>query len=201
MRGFCAGEAASLVEQVQGVEAQAPFRQMPTRRGGTISVAMTNCGAFGWVSDRGGYRYDALDPLSGQPWPAMPMAFGRLAARAAVAGGYAAVRPEACLVNRYVAGNRLSLHQDRDELDHDAPIVSVSLGLPATFLFGGMARRDPVRPWRVRSGDVVVWGGASRLAFHGVSAVPAGEHPLTGPCRINLTFRCVRRRGLSLALD
>lgn len=192
MRGFCLDDAASLLEAVRRVEARAPFRRMATRGGGTISVAMTNCGALGWVSDRIGYRYDGVDPGSGEFWPPMPEAFRDLAGRAAVAGGFAPMVPDACLVNRYAAGNRLSLHQDRDELDEAVPIVSVSLGLPATFLFGGLARRDPVRRWRVESGDVVVWGGASRLAFHGVSQVSAGDHALAGPFRINLTFRSVK---------
>ena len=193
LRGFCLGEAASLLEQVRAIEARAPFRRMATRGGGTISVAMTNCGALGWVSDRTGYRYDGVDPGSDEPWPPMPDAFRRLAGRAAVAGGFAPMSPDACLVNRYAPGNRLSLHQDRDELDDAVPIVSVSLGLPATFLFGGLARHDPVRRFRLEGGDVVVWGGASRLAFHGVSPVPAGDHPLAGSCRINLTFRSVKR--------
>ena len=195
LRGFCVAEAARLLDQVRGIEAMAPFRRMTTRGGGSLSVAMTNCGGLGWVSDRAGYRYDAIDPLSGRPWPGMPHDFRSLAGRAAVAAGFTAMPPDACLVNRYEPGSRLSLHQDRDELDMAAPIVSVSLGLPATFLFGGLARRDPVRRFRLQSGDVAVWGGASRLAFHGVSTVPAGDHPLTGRCRINLTFRRVQGRG------
>jgi alkylated DNA repair protein (DNA oxidative demethylase) len=199
LRGFCVAEVARLLEQVRAIEAASPFRRMTTRQGGSLSVAMTNCGGTGWVSDRSGYRYDAIDPLTGRPWPAMPAGFAALAARASVACGYAALRPEACLVNRYAPGNRLSLHQDRDDLDEVAPIVSVSLGLPATFLFGGLARCDPVLRFRLESGDVVVWGGGSRLAFHGVATVPAGEHPLTGACRINLTFRSVR--ALSLLPD
>ncbi len=152
---------------------------------------MTNCGILGWVSDARGYRYDRLDPLSGQPWPAMPALFGSVAGRAASAAGYAGFAPAACLVNRYEARTKLSLHQDRDELDLAAPIVSVSLGLPATFLFGGQERRDPTVRVRVESGDVVVWGGASRLAYHGVAPLAAGEHRLAGACRINLTFRKV----------
>ena len=189
LHGFCADEAAVLLEHVRGIEARSPFRRMTTRGGGTLSVAMTNCGTIGWVSDRTGYRYDAIDPLTGQPWPTMPPGFTDLARRAATAGGFDAMSPDACLVNRYAPGDRLSLHQDRDELDTAVPIVSVSLGLPAVFLFGGMARVDPTRRFRLESGDVVVWGGPSRLAFHGVSSVPAGEHRLTGRFRFNLTFR------------
>ena len=178
-----------LLDHVGRIEAVSPFRCMTTRSGGTIAVAMTNCGPTGWISDRSGYRYDATDPLTGRPWPSMPADFTALAGRAAVAGGFAPLLPDACLVNRYAPGNRLSLHQDRDELDATVPIVSVSLGLPAFFLFGGLRRGDPTRRFRLASGDVVVWGGPSRLAFHGIASVPAGDHKLTGGFRINLTFR------------
>ncbi len=154
-----------------------------------MAVAMTNCGDAGWVSDRRGYRYEALDPVSGLPWPPLPEPFAALAARAARAAGFASRAVDACLINRYLPGDRLSLHQDRDEPDLSAPIVSVSLGLPATFLFGAARRDDPVRRCRLAHGDVLVWGGASRLAFHGVAPVPKGEHPATGACRINLTLR------------
>jgi len=154
-----------------------------------MSVGMTNCGALGWVSDRAGYRYAASDPASGRAWPAMPAPFRALAARAAAAGGFAAFEPDACLVNRYEPGARLTLHQDRNERDYAAPIVSVSLGLPATFLFGGDTRGG--RPLRVplAHGDVVVWGGPARLRFHGVAPVEGGWHERLGACRINLTFR------------
>ena len=176
------------------VEAISPLRRMSTRGGGMLSVAMTNCGSLGWISDRAGYRYDAVDPQTGRSWPPMPDAFAALAGRAAVACGFAALAPDACLINRYQAGTRMSLHQDRDELDLAAPIVSVSLGLPATFLFGGLKRTDPVLRLRLQHGDVVVWGGASRLAFHGVAPLRAGDHPSTGGSRINLTFRRVGGR-------
>jgi alkylated DNA repair protein (DNA oxidative demethylase) len=192
LRGFCCVETGPLLEQVREIEARAPFRRMTTRSGGTLSVAMTNCGALGWVSDPGGYRYDPVDPQTGDPWPPMPAPFADLAARAAIAAGFGPVEPNACLINRYEPGNRLSLHQDRDELDMAVPIVSVSLGLPAVFLFGGLQRHDPARRFRLESGDVVVWGGPSRLAFHGVASVVAGEHRLTGRTRINLTFRTAR---------
>ena len=162
---------------------------MVTPGGQTMSVAMTNCGYAGWVSDRKGYRYDHLDPLTGEPWPQMPVPFLNLARQAAVEVGYNNFEPDACLINRYVPGARLTLHQDRNEQDFDAPIVSVSLGLPAKFLFGGLKRSD--RPQRImlHHGDVVVWGGPSRLAYHGVDTLKDGEHPTTGRCRINLTFR------------
>ena len=191
LRGLCADAAPALLEAVQEVARRAPFRRMDTRRG-TMAVAMTNCGAVGWVSDRRGYRYEALDPASGKPWPPLPERFAALAARAAVAAGFAAPMTDVCLINRYAPGDRLSLHQDRDEPDLSAPIVSVSLGLPAIFLFGGTRRADPVRRCRLAHGDVVVWGGTSRLAFHGVAPVLRGEHPATGPCRINLTLRAAR---------
>lgn len=189
LRGFCVEQAATLLREVDDIAARAPFRQMPTRQGGTIQVAMTNCGRIGWVSDRSGYRYDHIDPLTGQPWPELPASFAAVANSAAIAAGFAKVCPDACLVNRYSPGTKLSLHQDRDELDHSVPIVSVSLGLPAIFQFGGMRRRDPTRRVPLEHGDVVVWGGPSRLVFHGIASVPKGEHPQTGRYRINLTFR------------
>ncbi len=187
--GFALPVEAPLLAAFQAVVAAAPFRRMVTPGGSTMSVAMTNCGAAGWVTDRRGYRYDAIDPESGRPWPAMPAAFDDLARAAAAAAGFGGFTPDACLVNRYEPGTRLSLHQDRDERDFGAPIVSVSLGLPATFLFGGLRRSDPQRRVRLRHGDVVVWGGPARLAFHGVLPLAEGEHPATGRRRLNLTFR------------
>lgn len=189
LRGFALDHEAVLLEAIESVVARAPFRHMETRRGLRMSVAMTNCGKVGWVSDRRGYRYAPRDPLDGAPWPAMPAVFASLARGAAHAAGHAGFVPDACLINRYVPGTRLSLHQDRDEYDFDAPIVSVSLGLPATFLFGGRARSDRPRRVPLRHGDVVAWGGASRLAHHGVLPLADGEHPLLGARRINLTFR------------
>ena len=189
LRGFALAREAALLAAIEAVAAQAPFRHMETRRGLRMSVAMTNCGEAGWVSDRRGYRYVPRDPLTDAPWPAMPAAFARLAADAALAAGFGGFAPDACLVNRYVPGTRLSLHQDRDERDFGAPIVSVSMGLPATFLFGGPARPDRTRRVPLRHGDVVVWGGASRLFHHGVLPLAGGEHPLLGARRINLTFR------------
>jgi alkylated DNA repair protein (DNA oxidative demethylase) len=164
---------------------------MITPGGYTMSVAMTNCGRTGWVSDRAGYRYDLMDPVTGAPWPAMPAAFLELAARAAAEAGFAGYDPDACLINRYVAGAKLSLHRDRDEMDSWAPIVSVSLGLPAVFLWGGKRRSDPLRRLRLENGDIAVWGGPARFAYHGVAPIQAGQHPLTGATRINLTFRKV----------
>ena len=191
LQGFAAPLAAVLVEAAAQVASQAPFRFLVTPGGYTMSVAMTNCGRLGWVSDRRGYRYDPVDPDSGKPWPAMPPAFLDLAMRAAAEGGFANYDPDACLINRYVKGSKLGLHQDRDENDAWAPIVSVSLGLPAVFLWGGERRSDKVRRLPVQSGDVVVWGGPARFVYHGVAPLKDGEHPLTGAARINLTFRKV----------
>lgn len=185
-------EAAALMAAIDKVLAASPLRHMQTPGGFRMSVAMSNCGQFGWVTDRRGYRYQSLDPLAERDWPAMPEAFAALAARASAAAGFAGFDPDACLINRYEPGARMSLHQDKNELDMDQPIVSVSLGLPATFLFGGMARTDKPQRMRLENGDVVVWGGPARLAFHGVDPLRDGEHPLTGRCRYNLTFRRAR---------
>jgi alkylated DNA repair protein (DNA oxidative demethylase) len=162
---------------------------MVTPGGHRMSVAMTNCGNFGWITDRTGYRYDRIDPNSGMSWPAMPPSFRELACHAATQAGFDGFSPDACLINRYQPGARMSLHQDKDEGDFDAPIVSVSLGLPAIFLFGGLARSDKTRRFRLSHGDIAVWGGPARLAYHGVAPLADGEHILLGPQRINLTFR------------
>lgn len=188
-RAGAASCAADLLADLQQVLGAAPFRHLVTPGGFRMSVAMTNCGALGWVSDTRGYRYDPVDPDSTQPWPAMPRSFVDLAARAAAQAGYDGFQPDACLVNRYEPGARLSLHQDRNERDFRAPIVSVSLGLPAVFLFGGAQRSDPTTRVPLRHGDVAIWGGPSRLRYHGVLALKDGEHAATGRCRINLTFR------------
>lgn len=189
LRGFAAAEAPVLLEAVEQIAAQAPFRHLITPGGYRMSVAMTNCGPLGWVSDRSGYRYDPVDPDSGRAWPPMPEPFRRLAAGAASQGGFANYQPDACLINRYELGAKLSMHIDKDERDAIAPIVSVSLGLPAVFLWGGKRRADRPRRIRLESGDVVVWGGPARFIYHGVAPLPDGVHPLTGQCRINLTFR------------
>jgi len=191
LRGFATAEAPLLIEEVARIAQAAAFRHLVTPGGYTMSVAMTNCGRLGWVSDRSGYRYDAMDPATGTPWPAMPDTFLDLAMRAAAEAGFANYHPDACLINRYVAGAKLSLHQDRDEKDAWAPIVSVSLGLPAVFLWGGKRRSDRVRRLRLESGDIAVWGGPARFIYHGIAPLKEGEHPLTGAARINLTFRKV----------
>ena len=191
LRGFASAESPLLLEEVARIAQDAAFRHLVTPGGYTMSVAMTNCGRVGWVSDRSGYRYDHKDPQTGVPWPAMPQAFLNVAARAAAEAGFANYDPDACLINRYSAGAKLSLHQDRDEKDPWAPIVSVSLGLPAVFLWGGKRRSDPVRRLRLESGDIAIWGGPARFVYHGVAPLKDGHHPLTGTVRINLTFRKV----------
>ena len=189
LRGFAIGEASALVQLVEEIAARAPFRNMETPGGFRMSVAMTNCGPLGWITDRKGYRYGPADPQTSRLWPEMPEPFADLARRAADAAGFPRFAPDSCLVNRYEPGARLSLHQDRNEHDYAWPIVSVSLGLPATFLFGGPKRTDRPRRIRLTSGDVVVWGGPARLAFHGVDTLADGLDPITGRCRFNLTFR------------
>jgi DNA oxidative demethylase len=191
LRGFALPFESELIAALREIIDQAPFRHMSTPGGHQMSVAMTNCGNAGWVTDRTGYRYDGADPQSGKPWPAMPSSFQALAAQAAEAG-FAGFAPDACLINRYEPGARMSLHQDRDETDFGAPIVSVSLGLPAIFLFGGLQRADKTQRYRLQHGDIVVWGGTARLAFHGVAPLADGEHALMGRQRINLTFRKAR---------
>jgi alkylated DNA repair protein (DNA oxidative demethylase) len=189
LRGKALPLQDSLLAEIDNIANKAPFRNMVTPGGYVMSVAMTNCGAAGWVTDRTGYRYDRIDPESGRPWPALPNCFLRLAISAAVEAGYPAFVPDACLINRYAPGARLSLHQDKNERDFANPIVSVSLGLPATFQFGGLKRTDPVHRYALRHGDIAVWGGPSRLCYHGVPELKDGVHERLGRMRINLTFR------------
>src|SRR5690606_36715609 len=192
LRGFdlpCSSESRMTRDRV--TEA-APFRHMTTTGRHRMSVAMTSCGAFCWVSDQRGYRYEPVDPETGRPWPAMPETILRLGREAAASAGFPGFEPDACLVNRYAPGTKLSLHQDKDELDCSWPIVSVSLGVSAIFLFGGERRQDPVARVRLAHGDVVVWGGRSRLRYHGVAPLGDAWHPFAGPCRINLTLRRAR---------
>jgi alkylated DNA repair protein (DNA oxidative demethylase) len=192
LRGFAKSIEADLLTDLGDIVAQAPFRHMVTPGGHQMSVAMTNCGRIGWVTDRSGYRYDANDPETGKPWPAMPKSFRELARQAAAESSFDGFAPDACLVNRYQPGARMSLHQDKDELDFGAPIVSVSLGLPAIFLFGGLKRADKPQRFRLEHGDIAVWGGPARLRFHGVAPLADGEDVLMGRQRINLTFRKAR---------
>ena len=192
LRGFAKPMESELIAALREITAQAPFRRMFTPGGHQMSVAMTNCGDAGWVTDRSGYRYDGVDPECGKAWPAMPDSFRELARRAADEGGFDGFAPDACLINRYEPGARMSLHQDKDEEDFGAPIVSVSLGLPAVFMFGGIKRSDKPKRFRLEHGDIAVWGGPSRLFFHGVAPLADGEHALLGRQRINLTFRKAR---------
>ena len=189
LRGFARADAPALLAAVDAIAARSPFRHMITPGGYRMSVALTCCGEVGWTSERSGYRYAAIDPLTGEPWPSLPSSLLELAANAARKAGFADFEPDCCLINRYEPGAKLTLHQDRDELDLGAPIVSVSLGLPARFLFGGLRRNERVQRLPLLHGDVVVWGGPARLAYHGVAPIADGEHPLTGRCRINITFR------------
>jgi alkylated DNA repair protein (DNA oxidative demethylase) len=189
LRGFALADEPALLAALQEIVAHAPFRHLVTPGGFRMSVAMTNCGTLGWVSDRSGYRYDAIDPDSGHAWPPMPDAFRRLAQEAAANAGFPGFEPDVCLVNRYAPGARLTLHQDRNERGCTAPIVSVSLGLPAVFLFGGVRRSDKTLRVHLAHGDVAVWGGPARMRYHGIAPIKAGHHPSTGANRLNLTFR------------
>jgi alkylated DNA repair protein (DNA oxidative demethylase) len=189
LRGFALPHVDELLQAIAGIERASPFRNMVTPGGFTMSVALTNCGELGWTTDRRGYRYTDVDPDSRRPWPGMPAPFARLAREAAAAAGFPRFEPDACLVNRYLPGARLSLHQDRNERDFDAPIVSVSLGMTATFLFGGQERADKPARIVLCHGDVAVWGGEDRLRYHGVMPLKDAPHPLLGSKRFNLTFR------------
>ena len=189
LRGFARDDAPALLQALDEIVAASPFRHMIVPSGQRMSVAMTNCGRVGWVTDTRGYRYDDIDPVTERPWPCVPALFSDLGRRAAAAAGFEGYEPDSCLINRYEPGARLTLHQDRNERDYSAPIVSVSLGLPAAFLFGGVRRAERTRRIALAHGDVVIWGGPARLTYHGVTALTDGEHPLTGRCRINLTFR------------
>src|SRR3954447_4458887 len=191
LRGFAGENEAAIFAELRGVTAEAPFRHMTTPGGFRMSVAITNCGHYGWVTDRTGYRYSPVDPESGKSWPRMPGIFFDLARSAAASAGFEGFEPDACLVNRYEPGARLSLHQDKNEHDFSAPIVSVSLGLPAVFLWGGLRREDKAVRIPLMHSDVVIWGGPGRLHYHGVLPVKEGHHHLTGSHRINLTFRRV----------
>jgi alkylated DNA repair protein (DNA oxidative demethylase) len=189
LRGVALPFEKDLLAALNDIITISPFRRMLTPGGYRMSVAMTNCGAAGWVTDRTGYRYDRIDPETGYPWSSMPNCFLDLAITAATEAGYPEFRPDACLINRYEPGALLSLHQDKNERDFSHPIVSVSLGLPSTFQFGGLKRNDPVKKFAVRHGDVAVWGGPSRLCYHGVATLKDGHHETVGRMRINLTFR------------
>ena len=192
LHGFVSEQADGLLQVLQPILKAAPLRHLLTPGGHRMSVAMTNCGDLGWVSDRRGYRYQRLDPVSGRPWPDMPQPFRAVASDAASQAGFPDFQPDVCLINRYRTGDKLSLHQDKDEAGYQHPIVSVSIGVPATFLLGGQQRSDPTVKLRLVHGDVLVWGGPDRLRFHGVQPLQPDRHPLTGTDRLNLTFRRAR---------
>jgi alkylated DNA repair protein (DNA oxidative demethylase) len=187
LAGFA--DSAALLALIQEITATAPFRHMQTPGGRRIGVAMSNCGELGWLSEPGGYRYGAHDPLSGRPWPAMPAAFRALAGAAAARAGFADFQPDACLINRYAVGTRLGTHRDQDERDFSQPIVSVSLGLPASFVLHGASRSGKGQAVNLEDGDVLVFGGPARLIYHSVRPLKPGQHPLSGEYRYNLTFR------------
>lgn len=189
LRGFALPSVAQLMPALEAIQASAPFRHMETPGGFTMSVALTNSGELGWTTDGRGYRYTTHDPVSGLSWPPMPDSFKRLARTAAQEAGFPDLDPDASLINRYAPGARLSLHQDKDERSHVDPVVSVSLGIPAVFLWGGMKRSDKPARIALFHGDIVVWGGVDRLRYHGVAALKPATHPLLGEQRINITFR------------
>jgi alkylated DNA repair protein (DNA oxidative demethylase) len=191
-RGFALPLAERLMLALEAVLSQAPFRNMVTPGGYTMSVALSSCGQYGWTTDRGGYQYTPIDPQTGEPWPDMPAVFLELARSAANAAGFADFVPDACLINRYIPGAKMSLHQDKDENDYQWPVVSVSLGIPAMFLFGGHARSDSTQKVPLFHGDVVVWGAEDRLRYHGVMPIRQADHPRLGEQRINFTFRKAR---------
>jgi DNA oxidative demethylase len=191
MRAFGRADDVDILQAVESVIAQAPLRHLQTPGGYTMSIQTTRCGSMGWVSEPGGYRYAPSNPSTRAPWPAMPQCLLDFAVRAATEAGYPDFVPDSCMVNQYLPGNKLGLHQDRDERDLRAPVVSLSLGLPAIFLFGGLQRTGKTQRYRLAHGDVVVWGGPSRLAFHGVLPVADGDHALVGRRRVNVTFRKV----------
>ena len=189
LRGFALPWLEQILPALRTVLAQAPLRRMVTPGGFTMSVALSNCGEWGWTTDLNGYRYTPADPRTGLPWPELPGCFREIATQAAAAAGFENFEPDACLINRYLPGAKMSLHQDKNEQDYSAPIVSVSLGLPAMFQMGGLQRSE--RPLRVPllHGDVMVWGGVDRLRYHGVLTLKPGEHEVMGGQRINFTLR------------
>jgi alkylated DNA repair protein (DNA oxidative demethylase) len=189
LHGFALADETALLDAIKTIADDAPFRNMVTPGGFVMSVAMTNCGTLGWTSDRRSYRYTEIDPITERPWPSMPACFTTLATSAAATAGFESFIPDACLINRYAPGTRLTLHQDKNEQDFSQPIVSVSLGVPAIFLFGGLKRSDKTRRVPLVHGDVVVWGGPDRLRYHGVLTLKESHYPKLGNHRINLTFR------------
>ncbi len=192
LKGFVRAKANQLVKDAELISQQSPFRTMTTPGGGKMSVAITNCGHCGWLSDEHGYRYQQIDPVTHRSWPEMPQSFLKICAAATKAASFAEFMPDACLLNKYQADAKMGLHNDNDEHDLTAPIVSVSLGLDAVFLFGGKTRQSPTRKYLLSHGDVVVFGGQSRLNFHGISLIkPTYISDDLTDHRLNLTFRKV----------
>ncbi|MCB9879012.1 MAG: DNA oxidative demethylase AlkB [Planctomycetes bacterium] len=189
LRGRALPVVDELLVGVQDVVEASPLRHMITPGGAPMAAAQSNCGALGWVADRRGYRYEACDPETGRPWPAMPQVFASLARDAAGECGYDGFDPDCCLLNRYEVGCGMGQHVDADEQDFAWPIVSVSLGLPMTFRFGGVERGGKTLPVVLQHGDVLVFGGAARRRYHGTSPLKRGVHPVLGACRVNLTLR------------
>ncbi len=187
--GLALARAADFQNAVKQAAGAAPFRRVVTPGGRPLSVRITNMGSWGWVSDRRGYRYEPTDPRTGRAWSPIPRDLSDFARAAAARAGFPGFVPDACLINLYAPGAKMAPHVDRDEKDFSQPIVSVSLGLPAVFLWGGPNRSDRVRRVPLEDGDAVVWGGPARLYYHGVAPIQAGHHPLWGERRINLTFR------------
>lgn len=189
LRGAALADDRALLMAIDSIASEVPFQYRATPGGYAMSVAMTNCGDLGWITDRHGYRYQSTSPETQRQWPAMPDIFRTLAIHAAREAGFNDFMPDACLINRYQVGAKMSLHQDKDEEDMEQPIVSISLGLPAVFQFGGLERSDKTHRVNLTHGDIVVWGGPARLRYHGILPLKAGEHSLTGQYRFNLTFR------------
>lgn len=192
LRRFATPVVVALMEGVEAVVAQSPLRRLIVPNGRPMRIEMTNCGLVGWVNIDGRYRYSRVDPLTGRSWPGMPATFRRIAGAAASAAGYPDFQPAVCIINRYAVGADLQMHQDRDDTQDRQPVVSVSLGLPAIFHFGGQGRGEKPLTIPLDDGDVVVWGGASRMHRHGVAPVAPGVHPRTGAYRYNLTFRTAK---------
>lgn len=178
-----------LMVQVERITKVSPFRKMMTPNGHYTGVALTNCGDFGWTSDRNEYRYSSSDPLNNQPWLAIPESFKALAKNAAHVAGFKDFEPDACLINQYLIGTKLGSHQDKNEKDFSQPIVSVSIGLSAVFQIFGNQRAGQAINYRLYDGDVVVWGNSARLCYHGVRTLSAAELDPTCQQRINITFR------------
>ncbi len=193
LRQYANKQAAEILKEVELITAVAPFRKMKTPSGLSMSAELTSCGKYGWISDQQGYRYSKSDPLNNNAWPKLPELFFKFGREAAKKAGFSDFKPDVCMINRYAPASKMSLHQDRNERDFSekAPIVSLSLGVPANFYFGGLERSDPTIKIPLIHGDVVVWGGKSRLCFHGVGVIKDDYHPMLGNFRINLTFRKV----------